>query len=191
MADPIEVVGEAAFNNAYRVNWSLSGVGNGNPLDITSCRFEFEDDPQVVTVDIGMTSVYLDRSNRAGVMAGFTRNNWVIRADNMAGSAPVHLICEVPILAAGANVSALTQSNKGVGRDYHAFITVQLEGDARRYACSVPFRLSGGFDGAPFLAVRTRPGAPPIEQIWFDVHGDTHVTPEPQQVAINEFWFVE
>ena len=188
MAHQIVLAEEFTLSPGFVVDWKNTGVGNGQPLDISTCRFAYQDDPQAITVDIGATTVYVDRANRGGTLAGFPTNCSLILADNMA-VAPIHLIFAEPVSAAGAHVSALTMGSGGLGRRYQAILTARI-GDAwRRYTVSVPFQLSSVPGDAPFVGMRVDDGSAIVSEIWFDVQGETHVTPAPVQVVIDELWF--
>ena len=191
MACTILLAGESAFNPGFVVNWKDTGVSSGDPLDISTCCFRYTNDAQAITVDIAATTVYVDRANRPGAKLGFPANGNLIRADNMPAVAPVHLLFEQPVSAAGAHVSALTQGNAGLGKWYHAVLTVRLLDDARRQMVSLPFSLSDRVAAAPFVGMRVDGGVAAVCELWFDVLADTHVTPAPVQVAIDELWFLE
>ncbi len=191
MSCMIEMLNDGALDPSYIVQWGDNGVASGDPLDISTCRFVYRDDPQAITVDIGATTVYVDRANRPGALLGFERQCALIRADNMPGVAPVHLLFDVPVSAVGAHVSAVVPDPNALGKVYHAQLTVGFEGEWRRQTVSLPFRLSNTVGTAPFLAAQIVPPSPRITDVWFDVLGDTHVTPPPIQVAVNELRFLE
>ena len=187
----IELATDGVLDASYMVRWCDTGVANGDPLDISSCRFVYRDDPQAITVDIGATTVYVDRANRPGALLGFERQCALIRADNMPGVAPVHLLFDQPVIAVGAHVSALVDDASALGKVYHAYLTVGFENEWHRQTVSVPFRLSNQTGTAPFIAARIVGPSPRITDVWFDVLGATHVTPPVTQVAINELRFLE
>lgn len=190
MAHDIVPADESAFDQSYFVNWKSTGVANGDPLDIVTCRFSYRDDPQAVTVDIGATTVYVDRANRGGTLAGFVTNCSLIRADNNA-MAPMHLVFAQPVSAAGAHVSVLTAGRTGLGKRYQAMLSGSMGGSLQRHTVSVPFLLSNQPGQAPFVGIRVADGSALVSEIWFDVHGETSASPQPIQVVINELRFRE
>lgn len=191
MAHPIADADALDFSTAYLVEWSTAGVGNGNPLDITTCRFAYADDAQAITVDVALTTVFVDASNRPGSRIGLPPGRDILRADNVAGGAPLHLHCDVPLSAAGAHVAALVPGAAALGRLYHAMLSVALDGIPGRHTLSVPFTLSDLPGSAPFVSVRVADGSALIRDLWFDVHSDSQLSPTPVQVAIDEFLFFE
>ncbi|MFT3779653.1 MAG: hypothetical protein QM772_15505 [Ottowia sp.] len=188
MAHDIVAAEESAFDPGYFVDWKSTGVGNGDPLDRFTCSFGYEDDPQAIAVDIDATTVYVDRANRAGTLAGFAANCSLIRADNNA-MAPIHLVFAQPVSAAGAHVSALTWGRGGLGKQYQAILTARMADSLQRYTVSVPFRLSNTPGEAPFIGMQVEGGAALVSEIWFDVQGETYGSPAPIQVVIDELWF--
>lgn len=191
MANPIDDADALDFRRAFLVEWSNAGVGNGNPLDISTCRFTFAGDPQVITVDVALTPVFVDVSNRSGSRIGLPAGRDLIRARNVLGGPPLHLLCGVPLRAAGAHVAAFVPDADAVGRAYHAIMSVALDGIPGRHTRSVPFVLSAVPGSAPFVSIRVADGSALIREIWFDVHADTQHAPAPVQVAIDEFLFFE
>lgn len=196
MPRPIEQVDASSFSNAFRLRWWDTGLATGETFDLSSCRFTFANDPQVITLDVTNVAVRLEQSGRPnnskGVRIGFPAAVSVILADNLPGGPPVHLLCDVPLRSAGMEVSAVVPGPKsGMGDRYHATLWVRLAGQTERWPVSKSFTLASAFDTAPCLAVEVLPGEPGIVELWVDVHGESNASTAPDQVAIDDLWFTE
>ncbi len=194
MPVPVEQVDAAFFSQAFRLQWWDSGLATGETFDLGSCRIAVPHDPQEITLDVTNVAVRLEQSGRPsnskGVRIGFPAAVSVILADNLPGAPPVHLLCKVPLRSAGVEVSAVVPGpTAGMGGLYHATMWVRLAGQTNRWPVSQDFILDAQFGSAPCLAVKVLAGQPGIEELWFDVHGDSNASTPPDQVAIDDLWF--